>query len=677
MRYLKIIISLIFFIFLSLEINAKEKVKYWIFFKDKGENYFQKIDFGKDSYYYSIAKNSVSSRAIERRIKRFGELKFDYSDLPINQNYIFKLKQLGIEVENSSRWFNGVTAYLEEDILERLKNLDFIKSIQRVNILVNRDKANTLTVAPNDPLLSKITTKYNYGLSLTQNQMINVPKVHDLGIEGSGVLVGLMDTGFDWRRHNALKNLKVLREYDFIFRDSITANESNDISGQDGHGTLCFSILAGYAPDTLIGPSFKSEFILAKTEDVRSETKIEEDNWVSAVEWMESLGVDVVSSSLGYNEFDNGVGNYTYKDMNGETAIITRAADIAVTKGMVVVVSAGNEGSTSWRYITAPADGKNVISVGAVLSNGQKASFSSIGPTYDGRIKPDVSALGVSVYHAVSGTKSSYSYSSGTSVACPLVAGVASLILSARPDLTPFQVRDALRNTASQNTNPNNEIGWGVIDAYKALTYNGLVFSNGPEVVKLSTNVKVSIYVASSYQIDKSSVKIYYSTDGLNYSSLNMTQEKYLDEYNSGLYSVNIPIPSNVNNIYCYFSASDTKGLRKHPYNAPNKNFNILNNNSNTKLPDNYTLYQNYPNPFNPDTRIKFSIPKRTKVSLNIYNLLGQLVKTIVDESLEPNDYIMSWNGKDNLGNDCVSGVYLYNLVAGDYKQTKKMLLIK
>jgi hypothetical protein len=668
-------ILLLLLLLLAVEVFPAGKTKYWIFFKDKGEIEVKYKSLSKNGDIYSLANKYLSEKSIQRRIIRLGKTSLDYSDLPVNEEYINELKKIGIKIENVSRWFNAVTAYLNEEELNEIKKFKFVDKTSEVVVFKCKDKSYN-DERNSDIILQKSSSKYNYGLSLFQNQTINVPKVHDLGIEGNGVLVGLMDTGFDWKRHSSLMNLKVLREYDFIFRDSITANESVDVAGQDSHGTLCFSILAGFAPDTLIGPSFKSEFILAKTEDTRSETKIEEDNWVSAAEWMESLGVDVVSSSLGYNEFDNNIGNYTYKDMDGNTAIITKAADIAVSKGIVVVISAGNEGSTSWKYITAPADGKNVISVGAVSSNGSKASFSSIGPTYDGRIKPDVCALGVSVYHAVSGGKNFYSYSSGTSVACPLVAGVASLILSSRPDLTPFQVRDALRNTASNNSSPNNEIGWGIIDAYKALTYYGVVFSNEPKIENFSDKVKVSSYIASSYPIDQNSIKLYYSTDGKSYTSISMNQETKIDDTNSGLYSATIPKQSGTTIFYYYFSATDTKGTRKHPFNAPDKNF-ILNNNEIVTLPNNYILYQNYPNPFNSTTQIKFSVPNKSKVTLKIYNILGQNVKTLIDRVLEPNQYTVNWNGRDENKNICGSGLYFYCLEGEGFKEIKKMVLIK
>lgn len=263
------LLLLLFSFLFAIEVFPAEKTKYWIYFKDKGEIEVKYKSLSKSSDINLLANKYLSERSIQRRINRLGKTSLDYSDLPVNEEYINELKKIGIKIENVSRWFNAVTAYLNEEELKEVKKFNFVGKISEVVVFKCKDKSYN-DERNSDIILQKSSSKYNYGLSLFQNQTINVPKVHDLGIEGNGVLVGFMDTGFDWKRHSSLQNLKVLREYDFIFKDSITANESVDIAGQDGHGTLCFSILGGFAPDTLIGPSFKSEFILAKTEDTRS-----------------------------------------------------------------------------------------------------------------------------------------------------------------------------------------------------------------------------------------------------------------------------------------------------------------------------------------------------------------------------------------------------------------------
>jgi serine protease AprX len=255
-----------------------------------------------------------------------------------------------------------------------------------------------------------------------------------------------------------------LAEYDFIFNDYQTANEANDVSSQWDHGTYTWSTLGGAKTGTLYGPAFGASFVLAKTEDVRSETQVEEDNWAEAVEWADSLGADVISSSLGYSDW------YTYASFDGHTAVTTIAANLATAYGIVVCNAMGNEGPNPGTLI-APADAYEIISCGAVGSSGTIAGFSSRGPTYDGRMKPEVCAQGVSTYCASSWGVTSYTNVSGTSLSTPLIGGCAAVLLSARPNLTPQQVRLAFMQTASKAANPDNTYGWGILNLAAALKW--------------------------------------------------------------------------------------------------------------------------------------------------------------------------------------------------------------
>ena len=373
-------------LFLAIAIsfsNSFAQTKYLVYFKDKGITVNERFD--KISALYQSALSELTERSINRRIKNLGEGNIiSFEDIPIKPGYIFSLESLGIKIENNLKWFNAVSAYLTDQQFEEILQLNFIDKIDKVRILKFSNKLPEVT----GPLSkqSYLDFPINYGESFDQLQLSDIPIVHSKGITGEGVLIGMLDTGFDWKNHESLQNATILAEYDFVNKDSITSDEENDQPGQQNHGTLTFSVVGGFKDSSLIGSGFGSDFILAKTEDIRSETHVEEDNYAAALQWMENLGVDITSASLGYSQFDASTFSYTYEDMDGKTTIVTRAAEVAFRKGVLTVNSAGNEGGTPWFFIIAPADGFNTIGVGAVDLNNQIASFSSRGPTFDGRI---------------------------------------------------------------------------------------------------------------------------------------------------------------------------------------------------------------------------------------------------------------------------------------------------
>lgn len=565
------IIVFIFFLSSILYPQDKADTKYWIIFKDKGKYTTEdKITKGSDAYNSGLA--TLSDRAVQRRLKVLSEEELiDFSDLPLEENYIKEIEKLGIEIIGKSKWFNGVSAYLTNGQIDKIKKLDFVLHIKLVNKII---KQNIVSLAPiecgdyyDNKLFSLNDSKniLNYGKSFDQMNQIDVPKVHDLGITGKGVLVASFDDGFDWRNHEALKDLKINAEYDFINKDENTYNEQTqkyeDSREQSGHGTGTFSSMAGYKEGKLIGPAFNSEFILAKTEYVSSETPMEEDFWLEAAEWAEAKGVDIITSSLIYKEFDNPytANSYKYEDYDGKTAITTLAATRCAHLGIVVLNAIGNYNQTAIPSLGSAADGDTIISVGAVLSDGNIAFFSSNGPTSDGRTKPDVLAMGVNVYTASKEGTSRYEFSSGTSYSTPITAGVCALLLSAHPELTPIQIREALRMTANNFSAPNNIMGWGIINAYDALLYYGMAWSNEASIKAIDGGLKISVSLASKYLIDANSVKIFYSTDnGNSFSEKNLIYIQGNEDGNkSGLYSAELTDLPSQGNLYYYFYAKD------------------------------------------------------------------------------------------------------------------------
>lgn len=456
------------------ELNVRsneEKILVWVEFTDKGNNVSSKL---------SHPETFLTKRAIDRRmkVKPLNAL-VDYTDIPLNPVYLNELKNSGIEIKNKSKWFNRVSCYANKVQLEQLVNNNFVSKVDLVRTFKkNPDdlelKKNYETIQPdNSGSQNNIQYSLNYGNSLEQMELINAPIAHDSGYKGQGVLIASLDAGFDNLQHPAFDSIRArgLRTYDFVNHDTNVANQNGQM-GEGSHGTQTLSLVGGYKPGSLISPAFRSQFILAKTENTDSETPLEEDNWIAAAEWADSLGADVITSSLGYIDMDPGsVHSYDWTWMNGDSCVVTIGADLAVNKGIIVCNSAGNEGfNATHNTLGAPSDGDSVICVGSVNTNRNRSSFSSVGLSVDGRIKPDVCALGNGNIVAAPGAgNTGYTSGSGTSFSCPMTAGVAAVILSANHNLTPMQVRQVLTQTADSSFAPNRRRGWGLINCWEAV----------------------------------------------------------------------------------------------------------------------------------------------------------------------------------------------------------------
>lgn len=553
---LKNILLITFTIFVTFTIYSQEQpnTKYWIYFKDKGA-YDTKTQIKPGTEAYEKGKELLSMRAINRRSKVLNEDNLiDFGDLPLEELYISGISKLNISIIAKSRWLNGVSAYLTSSQVKKIKSLDFVSDVISVRKLNRQEFITQLDLSFNEDNFSlpQITHRFDYGKSLNQMEAVNVPKIHDANITGKGVMITNIDDGFEWKTHQSLRLLDVLNEHDFVNDDKNTAKEQyNKIPesySQGEHGTATLSLVGGKYDGKIVSPSFDADILLAKTEYVKSETPMEEDYWLEACEWAESQGTDIITSSLNYRIFDSPYDSntYSYKDLNGRRAITTIAASRSAYLGIVVCNSMGNYYQTDEPSITTPADADSIISVGAVTIQGKIAGFSSNGPTADGRTKPDVVAPGVDIWVAVaqtmSGNDSTYKFGSGTSFAAPITAGVCGLILSAHPELTPLQVREALRNTANNNSTPNNVYGWGLINAYDAMLYWGPVWSNEPEIEYKEDGLYIRTYLVSKDIIDTSNVKFiyYFSFDEIQSGKLKFI-EGLNDGTNSGKYEAFIP----------------------------------------------------------------------------------------------------------------------------------------
>jgi len=439
-------------------------------FTDKGPNGLLK-SFGPSQL--------VTPRALARRAHVLppGNL-VDDSDLPVDDSYVNEVAATGAIVRHRLKWFNGVSVLATAAQIEQIGALPHVAAIEFVGRFKKDVTVERFAPAARIRPMQKpgSATAIDYGESEVALDQIDVPAVHETGNFAQGVVIGVFDNGFRRLSHTVFDSLRprILATHDFVdHKTSVVPNDPDP--GFGAHGVYTLSTIGGYKPGSLVGPAFGASFILARTENDSSETPVEEDNWAAAIQWAESLGVQVTSTSLGYLEFDAPSTSLTWQDMDGKTALITRAAEMAVRKGVVVVNSAGNNRfNADHNTLNAPADGDSVIAAGSVNSSGNRSGFSSVGPTTSDppTIKPDVMAPGESVWIASAEDDTSYGRNQGTSFSCPFTAGVAALILHAHPDATPAEVMLRLKATASNFYAPNNLMGWGIIDAAAAIAYS-------------------------------------------------------------------------------------------------------------------------------------------------------------------------------------------------------------
>ncbi|MES2513519.1 MAG: S8 family serine peptidase [Bacteroidota bacterium] len=447
----KIKTVLIFSLLISAfsEAYAQFPGKYWVKFTDKNGS----------PYSVSNPTSYLSLRSITRRTNQ--NIAIDLTDIPVNQTYINQVNATGAQVFQRSKWMNAAIVIVNSSSqLSAINSLTCVSGSAPVGKYIKTKTSEELTDQSDASAVKKQTnvTAFNYGPSFTQANQIGADCLHQLGYRGQGMVIAVIDAGFENVNTNPV--FDSLRNEGRLLgtRDYVQGNTS--VNEDYLHGANCLSLMAGNTPGQLIGTAPKASYWLLRSEDAATERIIEENNWVVAAEFADSVGADITTTSLGYTTFDISSQNHVYADLDGRTAVASIAATMASRKGMFVLNAAGNEGGGSWNYVGVPADADSICTVGAVDGSGIHAGFSSVGPTADGRIKPDLSSMGQGVY--VCNSNGFFSSGNGTSYATPILAGAVACLWQANHAKTNMQLLQILKATSSKSTNPDNLYGWGI-----------------------------------------------------------------------------------------------------------------------------------------------------------------------------------------------------------------------
>ena len=423
------------------------------------------------------ARERIPERQRERRARMQSPV--EAADLPLVRAWVDAVSATGATPRRESRWLNAASFWATPAQIAAIAALPWVSEVELVarlrgDVRVPVDVMPIEITGPTGDGADKAPSALEYGPSKAMLDAVNIPLLHQRGLNGEGVTIAILDSGF-LLEHESLQHVDVVAAWDFVNDDPYVYDQRNDPVGAADHGTQVLGSLVGYSRGSLIGPAYGASVILAKTEDISDETRVEEDNWIAALEWAVGLGADVVNSSVGYYDW------YSWSELDGGSSPMTVAADMAALRGTVVIVGVGmmrfNE---AWPHILVPSDGRHVLAVGMADANGYVSGWSSPGPTYDGRVKPDVLALGTNNLTPIPWTTDLYYNTWGTDMAVPLVSGAAALLLQQNPSLTPLQINDALRETASRALLPDNDYGWGVVDSYGASRYWSPAISHTP-----------------------------------------------------------------------------------------------------------------------------------------------------------------------------------------------------
>ena len=509
---------------------------YWVQFTDKNNSPYS-ID-NPEAY--------LSSRALQRRANL--GIAIDEYDIPVNPQYLQAVAECGVQLLNPSKWLNGVSVYATNaSAIDAVNALPFVSAVRN---------------CPNDPKAQEMKERWlanemkpvaasramygYYGGAESQVKQLKVNVLHDQGFDGTGVVVAVLDGGFyGTDDHPCFDNMRAEGRFlgvrEFVYGVSTVYSQST-------HGTSCLSTMAAYVPNTMVGTAPKASYYIIHTEDGGSENIVEEYNWVSGAEYADSLGVDVCSTSLGYNGFDMPQWDHPFAHFDGHTAPMTIGAEIAASRGMICINAAGNNGGGTCT-LGIPGDAEHILTIGAVNGNGNRADFSSVGPTYDGRIKPDVMALGEGSYVAsgYSAWEGEYYNGNGTSFATPILAGAVACLRQARPYASVQAICDAIRQCSDRVDNPDSYYGYGIPDfsqAMEMLSVNEPMGNTPAHIINVFPNPSNGEVHVALNAVHKADLTVYditgrqlfaYSFNGLNHTTL----ENFLNTLGAGVYFIN------------------------------------------------------------------------------------------------------------------------------------------
>jgi serine protease AprX len=542
-----LVISFIFIAFFTYKSHSQGLGGdvYMIGFTDKNNNGFS-ID---------VPQAFLSERAIQRRLTR--NISISENDLPLTSSYISQVAATGATVIGKSKWLNSIIVLLSSpQQLSDITQLPFVVSNTQLNrsssLISDDNKFNLETNVSLAHAQNRVaeSSAFDYGQGYQQINMIGGMQLHQNGYRGQGMLIAVLDAGFPGvdfiAGFDSLRNEnRIISTYDFVGRSPF-------VYSYNSHGTSTLSCMAALSPGSFIGTAPKASYILLRTENATPESKSEEFYWVEGAEYADSCGADVINSSLGYTTFDNAAINYTRANLDGNTAICTRGADVAASKGILVVNSAGNSGGNSWQKLGAPADGDSVFCIGGVTSNLTRASFSSYGPTADDRLKPDVAALAVGA--TIFNQNGSVGGANGTSFSCPIIAGMSACLWQANPTYSNMELIEAIKSTSSQFSNPDTSLGWGIPNFSAAdFILQGKKLEQYPtaENILLSPNPFTDNLNFNFYSADTQSFRIVIS-DALGKKVFENNYFALSKSYNQ----LNIPIAQSLSKGIYFFSLS-------------------------------------------------------------------------------------------------------------------------